>query len=246
MRSLTLLPLLFPAVFLISCSKNDAGSTAGTGTIAGINGSLSRFTVVSGHLYTISGTEMNLYDISNPGNPVFGNKIILGRSAETLFPNDTTLYTGTETGMGIYSIKEPEKPVLLSFYQHARSCDPVIVNGTYAFVSLRKESPCSFGLSQLDVVDVSDLQDPKLVKSYPMVNPYGLAADGTNLFVCDDGIKYYDASNVNNLVLKKKLQIDATDVIAHDGILIVVGSDGLYQYDYSHGDLTLLSKIPTT
>ena len=51
--------------------------------------------------------------------------------------------------------------------------------------------------SQLDVVDLSDLSAPTLVKSYGMDNPYGLGLDDDLLFVCDgtSGLKIYDASN---------------------------------------------------
>ena len=77
-----------------------------------------------------------------------------------------------------------------------------------------------------------------------MSEPKGLAIDGNNLFVCDGGIKHYDISNINNIVLKKKTVIDANDVIANNGILMVIGTSGLYQYDYTSGDLKLLSQIP--
>jgi hypothetical protein len=75
----------------------------------------------------------------------------------------------------------------------------------------------------------------------------GLSKDGNNLFVCDgkDGLKVYNAADVNNLQLIKQLN-DAVDydVIAQNGIAIVVASNGIYQYDYS--DLTnihLISKL---
>ena len=79
-----------------------------------------------------------------------------------------------------------------------------------------------------------------------MTRPYGLALDGNNLFVCDGGIKYYNASNVQNLAIKEKVVIEATDLIANNGILMVIGSDGLYQYSYTDGTLKFLSKISTS
>ena len=140
----------------------------------------------------------------------------------------------------------PESPNLLADFQHIRSCDPVVANDNYAFVTLRIDAACTRGVNELQIIDIKNLKQPKLIKIYPLTKPYGLAIDGNNLFVCDGGIKHYNATDVMNLTLKSKLIIEATDVIANNGILMVIGSDGIYQYDYSGGTLVFLSKIPTT
>jgi len=55
----------------------------------------------------------------------------------------------------------------------------------------------------------------------------------------------YDASDPENIVLKKHVTgLETRDAIAWNKNLIVVASNGLYQYDYSNpGDLTLRSKL---
>jgi len=95
------------------------------------------------------------------------------------------------------------------------------------------------------VVDVQDLTTPSLLKAYPMTRPQGLTKDNTLLFVCDDGIKMYDASDPANIVLKRHVPgLETRDAIAWNKNLIVVASDGLYQYDYSSSDdLALRSKL---
>ena len=78
-----------------------------------------------------------------------------------------------------------------------------------------------------------------------MTKPQGLSKDNNLLFVCDDGIKMYDASDPANIVLKTHVTgLETRDAIAWNKNLIVVSADGLYQYDYSNfNDLTLRSKL---
>ena len=240
---------LFFAVLVIisytSCSKNDSGAQPGDGSIVGISGSLARFAVTPTHLYTISETDLTTYDISDEHNPVYQKKSNLGFNIETIFPKDNALFIGTQTGMQIFDISNTDSPKQLSTFSHARSCDPVTANDDFAFITLRTNTICTRGVNELEIADIRDLSKPQLVKSYPMTEPYGLAVDGNNLFVCDGGIKHFDISDIQNIVLKEKIVIEATDVIVHNGILMVIGRDGLYQYDYSKGNLEFLSKIAT-
>jgi hypothetical protein len=80
-----------------------------------------------------------------------------------------------------------------------------------------------------------------------MTNPKGVGIDGSTLFVCDGeaGLKVYDFSDPVNLQLLMHYPgIDTYDVIPLNGLLIVVGPDNLYQFDYSDlNDIQLISKI---
>jgi hypothetical protein len=60
-----------------------------------------------------------------------------------------------------------------------------------------------------------------------------------------DGLKVYDAADVNNLQLLTQVNgMETFDVIAFNKVALVVARDGLYQYDYSNTSaLKLLSKI---
>ena len=136
-----------------------------------------------------------------------------------------------------------------------RVCDPVVVNGNTAYVTLRSGNTCAGFTNQLDVVDVSNLLSPRLVKSYPMRNPHGLGVDFPNLFICegDYGLKSFNASDP--LQIDRNLQQYIEDLQAYDVIpmgtvsgqkvLLMIGQDGFYQFDYSNpARLRLLSKIP--
>jgi hypothetical protein len=120
----------------------------------------------------------------------------------------------------------------------------------YAYVTLRSGTACQGFTNQLEVIDISDLRTPSLVKVYPMQNPHGLGIDNGTLFICEGeyGLKVFDAKNVTTIdqgLLAHFKDKDAYDVIPLGNILVVIGKDGLYQYDYSDPkNLKLLSVIP--
>ena len=130
-----------------------------------------------------------------------------------------------------------------------RSCDPVVVDDKYAYVTLRSGTTCQGFTNQLEVINVQDLSSPQLLKTYPMTNPHGLGIDNTTLFICDgdDGLKAFDASDINTIdrnMLAHYKNINATDVIPYNNILIMIGEDGIFQYNYSNPkDIQLLSTI---
>ena len=82
-----------------------------------------------------------------------------------------------------------------------------------------------------------------MVKSYAMSSPQGLGIDGNTLFVCDQGLKVFDAKDVNNIKQIHHFTIDAKDVIPLSGLLLVIGSNGLYEYSYVNDTVNLLSTL---
>lgn len=213
----------------------------------GIAGSMSRFSVVNDYLYAVNTYMLQVLHIANPQDPTKIATASVGANIETIYPFKDKLFIGSGSGMFIYSIANPAAPVRQGQFVHARACDPVVADDNYAYVTLRAGTFCVGTNNQLDVVNVQNLLAPSLVKTYPMTNPHGLAKDGDLLFICDgkDGLKVFDASNVLSIRQVKHIKdIDTYDAIAWNNHLIVVASDGLYQYSYNTGaDLTLLSKI---
>jgi len=238
-----------PSSSFLGQSGSAAGVSAGAGggSPFGVGGSMARFTIVNNYLYAVSNSALNVVSIANGADPVFSNKVQMGWGIETLYPFNNRLFIGSNTGMFIYDITNPVSPVQLGTFTHARSCDPVIADNSNAFVTLRSGTPCQVTGEQLDVLDISNLSNPKLIKTYPMTNPHGLAKDGNTLIICDgrDGLKFYNASDVRNLLLQKQIAGSETyDVIAFNGWALVVAKDGLYQYDYSSlSNIHLVSKM---
>lgn len=230
--------------------QRDFANAEGGGGTTGIGGSLARFTITGDHLYTINDYSMKLFDISDLQNPVEGNRIDLGWGIETIFPYENKLFIGAMNGMHIYDNSTPESPEYVSSYTHATACDPVVVQGNYAYVTLRSGRECDTFTNQLDVIDISDIRNPTLVKSYPMENPHGLGINGTCLFIAEGehGLKVFDASDVNNIdknLIAYHKDVHALDVIPLNNTLFMIGNDGLYQYNYNCIDqFDYLSTIP--
>lgn len=213
----------------------------------GIAGSMARFSIVNDYLYAVNTYMLHVLHIANPENPTNIATSSIGANIETIYPFKDKLFIGSSGGMFIYSIADPAAPVRQGQFTHARACDPVVADDNYAYVTLRAGSFCTGTNNQLDVVNVQNVLAPVLTKTYPMTNPHGLAKDGDLLFICDgkDGLKVFDASNVLSIRQVKHIKdIETYDAIAWNNHLIVIASDGLYQYSYTAGgDLTPLSKI---
>ena len=212
----------------------------------GMGGSMARFTIVNSHLYTVSTSSLDVYNISAPQTPAFTSKLQLVWGIETIYPFKNKLFIGSNTGIFIYDISNPAQPSKQGQFNHVRTCDPVIAEDNYAYVTLRTGTGCPGATNQLDVLDIREISQPSLVKTYPMTNPHGLSKDGDLLFICDgkQGLKVYNASNANSIFLLKQISGPETyDVIAWNDLAIVSAADGLYQYDYSDvNNIKLLSK----
>lgn len=218
----------------------------------GIGGSMATFTIYDNYLYTIDDSDMTIINISDLSNPLVHSKETIGWGIETLFPYGDKLFIGANNGMYIYDNSNPANPELLTLYQHMTSCDPVVVQGEYAYVTLRSGNTCGGFSNQLEVINISDLSNPQLEEVYPMYEPYGLGIDGNALFICDGqaGLKIYDASDIHTIDENLKIQygnIHALDVIPYNGVLMMIGDDGLFQYDYTDiNNIQLLSEIRVT
>lgn len=232
-----------------SSGGKSAGAGNGGGSV-GRGGSMARLTIYDQTLYAVTNSDLQMFAIDNPSNPVVWAKVNLGWNIETIFPYKDKLFIGSQTGMFIFENSDQRNPVQLCQFRHARSCDPVVVEGDYAYVTLRSGSPCGGGANRLDIVDIRNLTNPVLLKSYAMQEPYGVGVDGSTLFVCDGvaGLKVFDATNYNDMRVKAFVPDFRTyDVIPLGTHAIVVGPDGLYQYDYSDpAQLRFLSKIGIT
>ncbi len=244
MKKLTKLAFgLFTVLCLIKCAKDGSGeSPSFDGT--GLSGSTARFVINGNTMYTVDNTNLQIFNIVNGSKPVKVGSFAVGRDIETISTLGDKLFIGSQGQVYLFSIQNATAPSLLGIVNHRTSCDPVVSDGQYAYSTLRSGSTCRFGVSQLDVISLSDPQDPKIIKSYAMTDPKGLAVSGKWLFVCDNGIKMYDKSDVNNLKLTSNLiGIAANDMIADDNVLIVVADDGIYNYDFSNGSLDFKGKI---
>jgi len=212
----------------------------------GQGGSLARFKIVNDYLYAVDSHTINVFEISDLENPRDLEDVYAGFDIETIFNKGNNLFLGSMRGMYIYDITSPATPTFISEFQHGTACDPVVVDGDYAYVTLRGGNNCGATESGLFIVDISDLTTPVLATSYAMDEPYGLGIKDNKLFICDgkSGLKIYDKTDIENLVLLNHYENNITfDVIPMNETLIMIGDDILYQYRYLDNDIELISSM---
>ncbi len=206
---------------------------------SGIAGSLSRMALFNDHFYYINDHKMSIFDVEDLANPKPLNEVYMDWGIETIFPYEDKLFIGANDGMHIFDNADPSNPVYLSTFEHARACDPVVVQGNLAYVTLRDGNECTNFTNQLDVVDVSDLLRPQLLASFPMHHPHGLSVRGNVLYLCegDQGLKVFDVSDPEVIDRNLLAHLDryfAYDVISvSPNLLLMIGADGFYQFNTS-------------
>jgi len=230
-------------------NSNGGISQGGSGGGVGVGGSMARFGISGTTLYAVDNMDLHIFSISNPEKLVLRREFNAGWTIETMFILGDNMFLGTQNGMRIYDISTPTSPMYVSDFWHLTGCDPVVVREDLAFVTLRGGNACGNNVNQLVVLSVKDVRKPVELKTYPLENPYGLGIDGNTLFICDGfaGLKIYDITDplsINKHLLAQFPDIQTYDVIPLSGVLMLIGDDGLYQYDYSSlTDIRLLSKI---
>ena len=219
--------------------------SAGAESMTGTRGSLARFQIVDNYLYTVGNYEMAIFNIQNLAEPVLSNTQYAGWNIETMFQAEGYLYLGSTNGMYIYNLVNPSSPEFVSDFTHWEGCDPVVVDGDYAYLTLRGGNLCGQLESVLEVIDISDKTNPTLAARYNLENPYGLGIKNNMLYVCDGtaGLKLFERETSEDLILVNSLKdIQAKDVIPLEKSLIMIGEKTLYQYEYIENNIGLISS----
>lgn len=222
---------------LTSSTKTSGGNGSSSASF-GKSGSMARFGLYDQYLYAVDNYMLHIFDVKNAGTPVKIGSQSAGGNIETLFVYDGHLFFGTSTGMLVYNLKIPNYPVFVQSFWHVTSCDPVVVQNGYAYITLRSGTECrNTSVNRLDIIKCSgDYKQFDLVNSYTMTQPFGLGIDNNLLFVCDGsaGLKIYDVTFKDQIrLLTSFSNIQTYDVVPADDYLFMIGDDGFYLYDYS-------------
>ncbi len=234
-----------------TCAMATNVPAASTTPTQGTGGSMARFTLVNDWLYAVNNPNLDAINISSPEDPQLIKQVQVGFQIETIYPFKDKLFIGANNGVFMYDIQNsPGDPSPAGEFTHVRACDPVIADEKYAWVTLSDGTPCQGFDNELQIIDISNFGSPSLVKTYPMTHPLGLAKDEGTLFLCDarDGLKVYNAADPSNLQLIKHFK-DATtmDVIAMNGLALVLAEEGLFEYDYSDMEnIRLVGRLPVS
>ena len=229
---------------MAACSYSDKSDTGGN--ISGQGGSTARFTIKGDYLYTVDQSSLHTISIADIEHPQKVSDKALGFYTETIFPYENSLLLGTQTGMFVFSLNDPANPSQTTFFQHIRSCDPVVAQNGFAYITLNNSNQrCSTGMNELQILDINNLNTPVLVKTINMAGPKGLDINNDTLVVCDQGLRVFDVSNKsfpNELTYYPGIQ--AQDVIYQQGRLIVTATEGIIQFWQTPAGLQILSIIP--
>ncbi len=209
-------------------------------------GSMAQFYIDPSYLYVVEQTNLSIFDITKE-QPLLIAKTKLPWVSETIFKLNDILMIGTTTGVLFYNVSNPQNPTLLSDYAHITSCDPVVSNGQYAFVTLRSGRTCGPAADELQVLDITDISKPKLIGSYPMLSPYGLAIMGNNLFVGEGsfGMRWFDISNILELTKVETIrEIEALDFIVNGNNITINTKNSLLQMELTpSNELVKISEM---
>ncbi len=210
----------------------------GTGNSgSGSGGSLARFCINETYLYCVDNTDLVVFDIVHPEAPVYVARVGIGWGIETIFPYKNYLFIGSRTHMYIFNANDVRRPVLVSEFQHSRACDPVVVEDTLAYITLKNGGACGPSPNVMHVVSVADLLNPRLLGSTAdglLDGPNGLAVRNRIVYICDgaSGLKTIDATYPTGTVLVgRNPGPDLFDIIPDGNRLFAVGPYGVFIYD---------------
>ncbi|MFN5415709.1 MAG: LVIVD repeat-containing protein [Flavobacteriia bacterium] len=221
-------------------------------TFAGGNshskGTLNRIAAEFGFVYVIEDDVMHV--ISNDASFSQVSTLKIDATTETIYGTENRLFLGSMTSMTIYNADNPSAPVEISSLAHEESCDPVLPRGEVAYYTLRSvdnEGCHGGGENTLNLVDISNENNPIELKSIEMLSPYGLCMANNYLFVGEgqNGLTIFDASNPNKL--KKEFNIPgvvAYDIMIHPNnpnILILSNTNGIQEFLIDWNTLSLSS-----
>ena len=258
MKNLNLYLFIIVGLFMYSCDQdptsprsstsqsngNDVSFNNPNGT--GTSGSTARFTIAKNHLFIAMEDALYVYSLEKPDQPIFQSQQELF-GVETIFSLENHLYLGTQTGVLIFDITNPNNPNRISTYRHITSCDPVIVQGNFAYSTLRNSSEqCRRGINCLDVINITNKLNPTQVARVNLEGPIGLGIYNNNLYVCDnDYIRQFDVSNPAKPTSIRSTGLPGCfDIIVNNDILIAVSNQGIHQYNIAkNGQLSTLSTI---
>ena len=209
--------------------------------------SYATFAVVDDQLYRVENSSLLVYDITRPDKPSRYARVDVGWDIETLHPSPNLLFIGGRNGMYIFDRADPLHPTQISKIEHARACDPVVVSGSTAFVTLRGGNRCGMAPNELLCVSIKEPAKPAVIGQMGMTTPYGLAVKNSQLYVSHGGNGYslLSVSSPNEPKIEKTWAAEPTrDFIWSGNTLFVLSEKNVSIYDVTEPlNPKLLSRV---
>jgi hypothetical protein len=217
------------------CSCENTVSSPARAPTQSQGSSYATFAVVGDYLYYIDYDYLVALDVSDPLKPRQAGKTRIGWDVQTIYPAGQFLFIGGAVGMYIYDRTDPTAPVEVGRLVHTRACDPVVVDGATAFVTLRGAGQCGGVKDELLSIDITDPAAPKLLCETDVLTPYGLAADAGagRLYVSKgaNGFVLFDVSAPDQPTPIASWEGETKDFIWTGGVLYSMTSGQVRVYD---------------
>jgi hypothetical protein len=230
-----------------SCLCTTGTFDAKNGATGSTGSSYATFALVGDQLYRVDDASLLVYDVTAADKPKKVSSNHVGWDIETLFPTSNLLFVGGLRGMYVFDRSDPLHPRQISKIEHARACDPVVVSGSTAYVTLRGGSGCGQAPDELLCVSIKDPQQPRVLGEKPLESPHGLGVQNAQLYV-SHGPKGYSLLDVSTpstpQILKTWPGEPTRDFIWSGATLFVLGEDNVKIYDATDpSNPQLLSQV---
>ncbi|HZG00218.1 MAG TPA: hypothetical protein VEY71_04405 [Chitinophagales bacterium] len=234
--------LLLLCAFAVAGCKDETGSFDFAGASnTGKNGSITRFAIHNDYMYAIDLNYLRVYNLVND-DPYLVHSLEIDYGLETIFIHGNRVFLGAVDGVYLVNIDNPAVPFFVEKLEHHISCDPVVVQGNYAYSTQRVTSVGCGNAWQESVLAVYNV-DPgnengnQAETILPMEEPYGLAVENEWLFVCDAGrnaIVVYELVTPETPVEKTTTPItQPRDIILLPPYMIVSTQNGFEIFNYA-------------
>lgn len=216
-----------------ACACNTYSVDSAPRPAGGGSSSYATFALIGDYLYRVDEGDLVTYSVSTPAKPKEIARTHVGWEIETIYPTDNTLFIGGTRGMYIFDRSNPKAPVQLSQIEHARACDPVVVSGSTAYVTLRSNSGCGSAPDELLCVGIDEPGAPRIIGTKPLATPYGLAVNNVQLFVShgDSGYSLLDVTEAASPSVIRTWTSPTRDFIWSGNVLFVMSGDNVAIFD---------------
>ena len=218
---------------LFGCGCNEPVNYTGGTEVSdggGIGGSYAIFAILDTFLYVVDNQYLVTFSIAKPDAPYRLSYLDVNWSIETIYPMESHLYIGGANGMYIIDRSDGAHPKLSGSVDHFRACDPVVVQDSTAWVTLRSGGFCGTSSDELWTVAVTDPYHPQLLHTTAAPTPYGLVVRDSLLYVANgnNGFSLYRVKTGEPLLIKQWATFAAKDFIWKDTRLFVMAFSAVY------------------
>ncbi len=189
------LRFLFLLIFVCFCDVLFGQDSSNAVLVGRWGGGPCYAVAVSGnYVYFGSGGYLEIFDVSNPSNPVRLGRVVTPGIVIEIAISGSYAYVadGWEGGLRVIDVSNPTNPQEVGFYVTPGWVGGVAVSGSYAYVAA--------GGSGLRIIDISNPTNPREVGFYDTPGwDVRVAISGSYAYVVDrEGLRIIDVNNPTN------------------------------------------------